>query len=49
MKARLITLALALTIGAVGCGFEPLEVCNKRGGEPGCRTIWVPERHEMRR
>jgi hypothetical protein len=42
MKARLITLALALSLGAVACDWQPVEVCNKRVN-PSCRTIYVQQ------
>jgi hypothetical protein len=40
MKARLIALALALSLGAVACDWQPIEVCGKRV-DPSCRTIYV--------
>ena len=48
MKVRLIIAALAAVVALVGCDYRPVEACNKRGVDPGCRTIWVQTQHHLR-
>ncbi len=47
---RKMAVAAVMVLAFAGCqGWTQVEKGDKRGGGThSCRTIWVPERHEMR-